>query len=247
MPKQGCKRIAELDAGLEIWLAPVSAIREQDRNAQVMPPAMLDRPSETIERDGRLESLPFVALREKENGGYWFEMISGHHRYRAARQGGLQEIYVVADTTGLDRSQLVAKQIAHNAIHGASDRDILREMWDASDRIEDQYGAFLDPEDLGAYSVEFTAEGGNLMLEMDWRVVSLYFLPHQKEDFDELLETLDGEEEQVGAVSMDLFKEFQKAVKIVREEADVRSMGTVVHLMAQAALEKYKGSSEEAD
>src|SRR6266699_1322539 len=47
-----------------------------------------------------------------------FLYISGHHRTRAATAAGLSELFVLVDVTGLSRSQIAAKQLAHNAIEG---------------------------------------------------------------------------------------------------------------------------------
>ena len=107
------ERILELGNGLELWKVHPSALREQDVNARSMPKAMFERLSQTIGRDKRLESLPLCARTEKG-----LEIISGHHRTRAATAAGLSELFTLVDVTGLTRSQIAAKQLAHNAIEG---------------------------------------------------------------------------------------------------------------------------------
>ena len=94
-PFDGATRLAEAGDNLEIWRVPYTAIREQDLNARVMPPEMLERLTETIRRENRLESLPFGVLREKH-----IELISGHHRLRAAVSAGVTEIVMLVDTPG---------------------------------------------------------------------------------------------------------------------------------------------------
>src|SRR3989442_8911991 len=107
------QRILELGSGLELWKVHPSPLREQDVNARSMPKAMFERLSQTIGRDKRLESLPLCARREKG-----LEIISGHHRTRAATAAGLSELFTLVDVTGLTRSQIAAKQLAQNAIAG---------------------------------------------------------------------------------------------------------------------------------
>ena len=103
-----------LGENLEIWYTHIDNIYEQDRNAQVMPPEMLEALSKNIAKEKRLESLPFVVKRMKGENVV-FELISGHHRVRASRMAGVNYIYVLADTRDLNRSKIVAKQIAHNS------------------------------------------------------------------------------------------------------------------------------------
>ena len=105
--------VLELGQGLEIRRVKLDDLIEQDINARYMPPKMFERMASTIKRDIRLESLPFCALTDKG-----IEVVSGHHRTRAGRTAGLEEIHVIVDATGLTRDQIKAKQLAHNSISG---------------------------------------------------------------------------------------------------------------------------------
>lgn len=102
-----------LDPGARLGLCkiPPSALREQDVNARSMSTAMFERLSQTIARDKRLESLPLCARTERG-----LEIISGHHRVRPATAAGLSELFSIVDATGFTRSELAAKQLAHNSI-----------------------------------------------------------------------------------------------------------------------------------
>src|SRR6266702_1360750 len=77
------QKVLDLGNGLELWKVPPFALREQDVNARSMPKAMFERLAQTIGRDKRLESLPLCARTEKG-----LEIISGHHRTRAATAAG---------------------------------------------------------------------------------------------------------------------------------------------------------------
>src|SRR5881396_701824 len=89
------QRILELGNGLELWKVHPSTLREQDVNARSMPKAMFERLSQTIARDKRLESLPLCAKSERG-----LEIISGHHRVRAATAASISEMFVLVDVTG---------------------------------------------------------------------------------------------------------------------------------------------------
>src|ERR1035437_10075790 len=78
------QKIVELGNGLELWRVHPSTLREQDVNARAMPKAMFERLAQTIARDKRLESLPLCAKTDKG-----LEIISGHHRVRAATAAGI--------------------------------------------------------------------------------------------------------------------------------------------------------------
>ncbi len=104
--KSMAERLLELGQGLEIWKVHVDELLEQDVNAQVMPKSMFDRLAKTIKQDARLESLPYCAKTDRG-----IEIVSGHHRVRGARAGGLTEIFVIMDVSGLDENAIKAKQL----------------------------------------------------------------------------------------------------------------------------------------
>jgi hypothetical protein len=95
------EKVLDLGQGLQLWKVPIAALREQDVNARSMSKPMFERLSQTIARDKRLESLPFCARTDKA-----IEIVSGHHRARAAIAAGLTEMFVMVDVTGLTRSQI---------------------------------------------------------------------------------------------------------------------------------------------
>ncbi|HEU5032745.1 MAG TPA: ParB/Srx family N-terminal domain-containing protein, partial [Spirillospora sp.] len=64
-----------------MWLEP-TVLREQDVNAQTMSPRHFDRLTENIRGRGMIESLPYVYWPDEEGVP---EIVSGHHRCRAAR------------------------------------------------------------------------------------------------------------------------------------------------------------------
>ena len=132
------QKILELGNGLELWKVHPSSLREQGTNARSMPKAMFERLSQTIGRDKRLESLPLCARTEKG-----LEIVSGHHRTRAATAVGLSELFTLVDVTGLTRSQIAAKQLAHNAIEGQDNHQLLAEIYRQIEDAESKLEAFV--------------------------------------------------------------------------------------------------------
>ena len=116
--------VADMGSGLVIAKVKLTDFREQDINARIMKTEMQKQLTDNIKKRGQLESLPFCALIDGR-----IEIISGHHRIRSAKDSGvLTELFVILDTTGLRRSQVAAKQLAHNAISGFDDQSTLKEI-----------------------------------------------------------------------------------------------------------------------
>jgi hypothetical protein len=129
----------DLGSGLVIRSLPVAALREQDKNARYMTKEMMERLTATVRRDQRLESLPFCA--ETKRG---VEIVSGHHRVRAATAAGQTNVWCIVDTTGLTPDQIKAKQLAHNSIAGIDDEAVLAQIYGEIADSESRLEAFLD-------------------------------------------------------------------------------------------------------
>jgi hypothetical protein len=223
------QRVLELGNGLELWKAHPSSLREQDVNARSMPKAMFERLSQTIGRDKRLESLPLCARTEKG-----LEIISGHHRTRAA---GLSELFTLVDVTGLTRSQVAAKQLAHNAIEGQDNEQLLAEIYRQIEDAESKLEAFVDQK-LDVEVPRVKIEG--LDIEIDFKTVLLIFLPRVKERLDKAIEYLRSSGQRLDGVYIAAESDYtpvEKAVRKVNEEYDVRVVADIIGKMADLALE----------
>ena len=115
------EKIYDMGAGLIIAKVPLDKVREQDINARIMKKEMQDQLTANIKNRGQLESLPLLV--EKDG---LLEIISGHHRIKSARAAELKEIIAIIDVSGLSRSKIASKQLAHNAISGFDDPSVLR-------------------------------------------------------------------------------------------------------------------------
>ncbi len=233
------QRILELGNGLELWKVHPSSLREQDVNARSMPKAMFERLSQTIGRDERLESLPLCARTDKG-----LEIISGHHRTRAATAAGLSELFTLVDVTGLSRSQIATKQLAHNAIEGQDNEQLLAEIYRQIEDADSKLEAFVDQK-LDVEVPRVKIEG--LDVEIDFKTVLLIFLPRVKERLDRALEYLRSSGQRLDGVYIAADSDYvplERAVRKINEEYDVRVVADIIGKMADLALEACGASVE---
>ncbi len=219
-----------LGSGLEIRWVEIAKLKEQDLNPQVMQPAEFERLTENIREKGMVESLPY--LWDPPDGPV--EIVSGHHRSRAARNAGLAVIPAIVDTTSMTRSEVASKQIAHNALVGQTDDALLAQLLkDVSGNVNDLLRTGLDPDKLPTIDA-LPAPVGAPGTKFDFRVITFTFLPHQLTDFERVIEQIPPTD-LLGVAAMDQYDGFVKAVAEYIRIKDVRHIGTVVARLTQAA------------
>lgn len=225
---------------MELRVVDIADLKEADVNAQVMAPKDFDRLTENIRTRGQMESLPYVA---QPPGSDELRIVSGHHRTRAAGAAGLTRIPILVDTSALTRSQITAKQIAHNQLVGLSDEAIIRELLKELESVDDFLETGLPEEFLPGVA---TDSPPILMphADFDWRTMSFVFLPHQLDDFRRLLDTLDGQQEIVAVAPRETFEAFARAVSQFQRIKEIRSAGTAVALLTELALEKIEEAND---
>jgi len=217
-------KIADLGNGLELWKAAPSEIREQDVNARSMNTEMFRRLTMTIERDQRLESFPLCVLVEEH-----LEVISGHHRLRASIAANLPEIIIIVDVTGLTRDQIKAKQLAHNAISGEDNQQLLNQIFNSISDAEARLEAFTEIKLDKLPSIKIH----DIALDLDYKAVLMLFLPSAKEQFERILNDLTGDPESVYVCDRERFEQFKAAATRINKEFDIRSAGTVLAKMCE--------------
>ncbi len=225
-----------LELGDKVYVAKVNIedLVEQSLNARTMPRDMFRQLTANIgARHAMVESLPFCA--ETKNG---IEIVSGHHRVRGARAAGITEIYVLLDTSGLTESQIKSKQLSHNAIAGADNPQILKELFEQIEDAEARIQAFIDPKALNI-PAPASIEIGDLNTEVAFRHVSFVFLDHQLEKWDEAIALISTDTSFVGAADLQHFEKFKKTVQKVREIDDVRAVGMILSKMCDIVLAHY--------
>ena len=163
------------------------------------------------------------------------EIISGHHRIRSAKDSGvLTELFVILDTTGLRRSQVAAKQLAHNAISGFDDQSTLKEIAKMIDDVDDMLESYIGKDIIG----EPMAELEKLLspkVEFDWKNVTFTFLPHQLRDLDQLVKVLGSlSPDMLGVADIDQHEEFIETITKYQQFANVKNTGAAIHAMIKA-------------
>lgn len=223
--------VAQLEGDIEIWQVNINSLGEQEKNARSQPPEVFNRLRDTMKRDSRLESMPFVA--RSEDG---VQIISGHHRVRAARMAGLENIYVMADTRDLSRSAVIAKQLSHNALQGQDDTSVLAQLFQEMDDIEDRLESGVDPrvlELLNMQPVSIEPVG----VDFTTKIVSFAFLPSKFDDFEALIQRLNNDTDMLGVLDIDTFEKFRDAVDRVGKIEDIRSVGSIMSKMVDITTE----------
>ena len=147
-----------------------------------MEPELFKRLVENIERDGRLTSVPFAAL--DAQGRY--EVLSGNHRVRAAKQAGLEEIDVMVTDDFLTKAQRVAIQLSHNSLAGQDDMALLKDLYDGIDEVDWRAYAGLDDRTLALLDqmkLDPLSDAG-----LRFQTIQLVFLPDEVEQLEAALE-----------------------------------------------------------
>ncbi|MBZ5499549.1 MAG: ParB/Srx family N-terminal domain-containing protein [Acidobacteriia bacterium] len=182
------QKVCDLESGLSIWRVHLDCLREQDKNARIMAPEKFERLAQNIKQSGRLESLPFTCNPSPEDPNSEFMILSGHHRTRASRKAGLTEIYVLNDQTPLKRSDVVAKQLAHNSLNGYDDKQILAQLYQEIDDINAKIESGLTDLDIEIPNVDVKADP--VMFDIDYELVNILFVDRDFQRFKEVLELL---------------------------------------------------------
>ena len=244
---ESAERLCAAGDNLEVWQVHYTHIREQDLNARVMPPEMLERLTENIRNEKRMESLPLGVLR-----GDHIELISGHHRVRAAVAAEVLEFPMLVDTRDLSTSAVKAKQLAHNAIAGADDMDMLEQIFSQIDTIEHQLEAFIN---LGDDVRQAFAESAKIMSEevvINWPVLAIAFLPLQMRRLEAVAERLAQQVPKdagvVWAVPEDVAQRFSDALNRVGKSQDIRTVGNILGRMSEiveAELDRVEAADAE--
>lgn len=225
---KGVEFLVDMGTGLVFSKVDVNIVKEQDKNARIQPNEMMNQLTDNIKSRGQLESVPFCAY---INGNV--EIISGHHRVRAAKTAGLKFIYVLIDITELTQSKVAAKQIAHNAIDGFDDQDVLREIakliTDVNDKIESYGGKELFGE--SKLTIEKLLDPKT---DFDWQQMEFLFLPYQVKDLDALVKKAVGRD-YIGVAHIEQYELLLNTLEKYKEFENVKNVGQAIYMMIKNA------------
>ena len=228
--------------GLYVIMVDTSSLKEQDINAQIMQPREFDRLVENIRERGGLESLPYT---HQPNLTGPISIVSGHHRFRAARAAGLNRIPVIVDAQEMSRGKIISKQIAHNELHGSPDEEILRQLVSQITEVDDLLRTGLDDDWMPTVEKDDTT----LAIphaEFDWRLVALTFLPKQLAEFSNVMKMIEAKTDLVGVADMDQFELFAKTALQHGRQWQIKSMSSSLLHLARMAGRRIEVENDEA-
>jgi hypothetical protein len=234
------KLLAPIGDGLSLCMMPLTELREQDVNARIMDSGEYSQMVSNIRKTGYLESVPFCATAPDDSSKV--EIVSGHHRIRAAREAGIKEVPVLLDSSGLSRTEIVAKQLAHNRLVGRDDSELLKQLFDLLDTPDLMLESGLANDLLDIPEVDLEQLLAPRM-DMDWRVVTFTFLPHQFDDLQALLDAIPSSDAVV-AGSFDQYADFMKATIQYARIKNVRNAGLAIASLTAIALREIENHQE---
>lgn len=239
------------ETGMKLAYVSINFIREQDVNARKMSPEHMVRLMENIKKVGAMESVPFCC---KNEHGY-YQLISGHNRYRAARDSGLKYLLVMF-VEGLTIHEQRAKQIAHNSLQGVDNFSILDQMAKDLNTVELQFESGMDllkrtddEINLESLLVDIGANADTL------NAVTIIFSNGQFEKVQMaatmIEEILKAKKPEDGAFleHAEGLKLFRKACYEISDKMNIRNMPMIMTKMAQLAISQMEaeGASKSAD
>ena len=203
-------------------------------NARFMKPATFRRLVENIRRDGCLTSLPLVATIEGEAPLY---VASGNHRVQAAIEAGLESSPCIRIKAPISRERFVAIQLAHNAIEGEDDPNVLKQLYDELDLEFKEYSGLTD-EAFDADEMTVTTLAGVSALYQD---VTIAFIADDAEalkDFFARAEALDKKQQPIYTAERRDFDDFFDAVVRSKGARNAVNTAVAVRLLVDMANER---------
>lgn len=232
------QRTLELYTGIAVYKVHLDELREADINARVMEKKKFERLTANIAKDKRLESLPLCSILKRDETGNPIELriISGHHRIRSARSANIMDIYVLVIEQELTDDEIFSKQLAHNALNGTDDLQVLKTIYNSIHDLDAKLRAGLteiENEQLSRVRLE------EIKIDFDFEVVTLMFLHSQKENFERALSLIQNSKA-ILVANLDSFEKFRQACTAVQKSDDIRNIAAVLDHMAEIVLLHYK-------
>jgi hypothetical protein len=167
----------------------LATCKAQAVNARFMTHEQFKRLEENIGTDGCLTSTPLLWQTPEME---FPEIVSGHHRIKAALAALGQDVEAdcLVITDDLSRQQLVARQLAHNAIEGQDDPATLKRLYEELEDVDERMYSGLDDktlELLAKVDMDSLSE-----VNLEYMSVLVMFLP---EEYDRALAAFDAAKE----------------------------------------------------
>lgn len=203
-----------------------------EKNARFMEQTTFLQLVDNIKKDGQLSSVPFTILQEK-TGKY--EVISGNHRVKAAKQAGITRLHIMyVEEHLITNDEKRAIQLSHNSITGQDDLEILRELVDEITSADYKEYAHIDEsvfEELGKYDYDIIQPTNEVVS------ITFTFFDTAKANYDKVLEELDtmtdDQIENLTLLPKDNMHVFNEIVGKVQEKYRIKSYGLAIARMVE--------------
>jgi len=160
----------------------------------------------------------------------------------------MSEIYVIVDVTGLTPDQIRAKQLAHNAIEGVDNPELLARIYGKIEDVNARLESFIDPAKLSA-SIKASLKFPSVEFNLEHRVVLITFMPTERDAFDKAMQTITkhfgfSQIDEVWFAQLGGYEKFKAATQKIEKALDVRAVGTILDKMAEIVMEQLKDDGE---
>ena len=205
-------------------------VLEGHENARYMKAPQFKRLVENLVRDGVLTSTPLI---------YKGVVRSGNHRVQAAIKAGIVDAECIELLGEYPEDRVLAIQLAHNAINGEDDPNILAKIWKPLSFDEKRYSGLTD-EIVGAVKpidVKSLGLGGPQQEE-----ITLLFLPEEAKTFVDLVARIEKKVRRppVFAASRADFDKFFDTIVAVKTALNIHNTALAIGMMAQLANERLE-------
>lgn len=210
------------------------------KNARYMEQTTFMQLVSNIRKDGQLSSVPFTVLLESGKNAGKYEVISGNHRVKAAKQAGITRLWVMyCEESLISNDEKRAIQLSHNSIAGKDDLEILKDLVDEITSADYKEYAHIDEsvfDELDSVDFDIIQPTNEVV------TVTFTFFDVDKVNFGSLCEELDAytpqQLESLSLFPIEKFKEFNKIVGSVQEKYKVKSYGLAVSKIMELAKMK---------
>jgi hypothetical protein len=214
-----------------------------EKNARFMEQTTFLQLVDNIRRDGQLSSVPFTILLDNGKHKGKYEVISGNHRVKAAKQAGITRLHIMyVEEALISNDEKRAIQLSHNSITGQDDLGILRELVEEIANTDYKEYAHIDEtifEELDKFDYDIIQPKNEVV------TVSLVFYDNIKADFDAIVEELDtfteGDLENTHILPKAALQGFNEVVGMVQSKYRVKSQGMAVMKMVEIVKAQLAG------
>jgi hypothetical protein len=228
--------------GLDVQIVRLTLreLKGRDKNPHYMTAAKYNRLVDNLKRDKVLTSTPLI---------YRGEILSGHHRVRAAIEAGIIQGFCIDILTELTEERKTSIQLSHNALVGDDDPSGLKELYEDLPLDEKLYSGLTD-DIFKDEPVDIASLGA---VAPRYEEVKLRCLPDEREVFHSLVKEVENAKVKplTFVAHLSTFNELFDAIVGVKQQLNVHNTAMALKLVAKLATERLRqletdGETDEA-